>query len=151
MKPWTGRMLWAFATVALAGLTSYLVSRGVHGHPAHDDAAAGSEADFHRWMHEQLELTPQQHAALEPAERAFEAERQRLRAEIAAAGRELAKAVRQGEVGSAEIAAALEKLNAAQAALQRASLEHFFAMKEHLDPAQAEKLLQWTHDSILPR
>jgi hypothetical protein len=24
-------------------------------------------------------------------------------------------------------------------------------MKDHLEPAQAEKLLQWTHDSILPR
>ena len=66
-------------------------------------------------------------------------------------GRDLADAVRRGKSGAPEIDVALTRLNAAQAALQRATLAHFFAMKDHLEPAQAEKLLQWTHDSILPR
>jgi Spy/CpxP family protein refolding chaperone len=147
------RFLWVAVTVLLAAGTSLLVLRLVD-HPEHDERHHGhgshSEADFHAWMHEQLSLTPAQHDALEPVETAFEKERLDLRNEISAAGRALADAVRQGKAESPEVEAALKRLNAAQAELQRATLDHFFAMKEHLDPAQAEKLLQWTHDSILP-
>jgi len=149
MNRWPPRLLWALATVLLAGGTAFFVTRAVpHGkatpHPVAED-------DFHHWMHEQLKLTTAQHDALDPIEKAFEKERARLRTEIAAAGRDLADAVRRGKSGSPEIEAALTRLNAAQAGLQRATLGHFFAMKDHLEPAQAEKLLQWTHDSILPR
>ena len=149
MNRWPARLLWALATVSLAGGTAFLVTRAIPHDPATPHAAA--EEDFHHWMHEQLKLTPAQHDALDPIEKAFEKERARLRSEIASAGRDLADAVRQGKSGSPEIEAALTRLNTAQATLQRATLDHFFAMKDHLEPAQAEKLLQWTHDSILPR
>nr|WP_226895540.1 periplasmic heavy metal sensor [Luteolibacter marinus] len=135
--------MWATATVALAGVTAFLVSRPDHHH-------AGSEEDFHQWMHDQLHISVEQEAALAPFEKSFEKERLRLRDEIAGAGRALADAVRQGDPDSPEIKQALTRLNSLQAELQRATLEHFFAMKEHLDPGQAEKLLQWTHDSIVP-
>ena len=135
--------LLVFATVVLAAVTAYLVSRPDHHH-------SGSEEDFHQWMHRRLLITPAQEEALAPHERIFEKERLRLRGEIATAGRALADAVREGNPGSPEIEGALTRLNALQAELQRATLEHFFAMKEHLDPDQAEKLLQWTHDSIVP-
>ena len=150
MNRWTPRVLWALATVLLAGGTAFFVTRSIAHAPATPPAAA-EEEDFHHWMHEQLKLTPAQHDALDPIEKAFEKERARLRSEITAAGRDLADAVRHGKSGSPEIEAALTRLNTAQATLQRATLDHFFAMKDHLEPAQAEKLLQWTHDSILPR
>jgi Spy/CpxP family protein refolding chaperone len=134
------------AILALAAGTALVVSlwkqRGTN-------PDARNEDDFHRWMHEQLAITPAQHEAMAPVEKAFEEERARLRTEIASAGRELADAVRKGKSASPEIDAALARLNTAQAKLQRATLDHFFAMKDLLDPAQAEKLLQWTHDSIL--
>ncbi|MCW1923145.1 periplasmic heavy metal sensor [Luteolibacter arcticus] len=145
-SPRSTGLIWALATVGLAAGTSFLVSRS----DQRTTSAKPSEQDFHRWMHTQLALTPAEHEALEPIELADETERRRLREEIVSAGRELADAVRQGKSGSPEIEAALTRLNAAQATLQRATLSHFFAMKEHLDPEQAEKLLQWTHDSILP-
>lgn len=147
MKPPLATAAWALATVLLAGLTAFLVTRSA-GKP--EATVPGSEADFHQWMHDRLEITPDQHAALEPFEHAFETERERLRAEIAKAGRDLAEGVRKGVPGSPEIEDALTRLNTAQAALQRATLDHFFAMKRHLEPAQAEKLLEWTHDSIVP-
>lgn len=149
MNRWPARLLWALATVLLAGGTAFLVTRAISHDPTTPPAAA--EEDFHHWMHEQLKLTPAQHDALDPIEQAFEKKRARLRSEIANAGRDLADAVRRGKSGSPDIDAALTRLNTAQAALQRATLDHFFAMKDHLEPAQAEKLLQWTHDSILPR
>jgi Spy/CpxP family protein refolding chaperone len=149
MKPPLATAAWAFATVLLAGLTAFLVTRSTGKHEA-SAAVPGSEADFHQWMHDHLEITPDQHEALEPFEHAFETERERLRGVIAKAGRDLANGVRQGKPGSPEIEDALTRLNTAQAELQRATLHHFFAMKDHLDPAQAEKLLDWTHDSIVP-
>ncbi|MCW1923664.1 periplasmic heavy metal sensor [Luteolibacter arcticus] len=139
------RIVWILATVALAAGTSYFVTRTASTPPALP------AQELHEWMHEQLALSHEQHDALEPIEHAFATERERLKSEIAIAGRELAASVRQGKSGSPEIETALSRLNAAQAALQRATLDHFFAMKDHLDPAQAEKLLQWTHDSLLPR
>lgn len=139
--------LWAGATIGLAGVTSYFVSEWKEH--SHAGPAPGSEEDFHRWMHSRLEITEAQHEALEPHESAYERKRGQLRGEIARAGRELAEAVRRGDSRSSEIDSALFRLNTAQSELQRATLEHFFAMKEHLDPDQAEKLLQWTHDSIV--
>lgn len=141
--------LWALATILLAGATATLVTRNLP-RTAPAPAESDSEHDFHAWMHEQLEITPDQHEALAPYEADFESERVELRAEITKAGRDLAAAVRAGRPGSPEIESALSRLNAAQAELQRATLDHFFAMKEHLAPDQAEKLLQWTHDSIVP-
>lgn len=149
MNPWTARLLWALATVTLAGTTAVFVSHSMRNKGT--AAMPGSEADFHRWMHEQLAITPVQHEALAAVEAGYEKEREELRGEISEAGKQLADAVRKGNAGSPEIEAALQRLNAAQGKLQRATLTHFFAMKDHLDPAQAEKLLQWTHDSILPK
>jgi len=138
-------IVWAIATVALSGLTTAVVSRWFD----RGQAESSSDTDFHRWMHDHLGLSAEQHRALEPAEQAFDRERERLRGEIAAAGLELAEAVRTGERTSPEIPGALGRLHHAQGELQRATLDHFFAMKEQLDPEQAEKLLQWTHDSLV--
>jgi Spy/CpxP family protein refolding chaperone len=134
--------LWALATIVLAGGTSMLVHRVGRSH-------SHREADFHQWMHRNLQLTPQQHDALEPAEQRFAERQAALRSEISDAGRALAVAIRSGDADSPEIVAALDRLNNAQAELQRATLKHFFEMKEQLDPEQAEKLRQWTHDRLL--
>jgi len=144
MSAGTTRTIWLFANVVLSGFTAWLVTLVVPGDPAPQP-----KMDFHRWMHEQLNLSEAQHAALESIERAYEADKQRLKEEIEDAGRRLAKEVGAGKAGSPEIEAALSKLNDAEARLQRATLSHFFAMKEHLDQDQAAKLLRWTHDSIL--
>ncbi len=145
MSPRLQRSLWVLGTVLLAAGTAFVVARATH--PGHSH---GSQAqDLHHWMHEQLELKDDQHAALEPIEAEFEANRARLQGAIDEAGRELAAAVRRGDPQSAEISRALQSLNRRQAELQRATLDHFFTMKDHLDPEQADKLLQWTHDSIV--
>lgn len=144
MKRPTEIILWAAATVALSGLTAWLV-----GGMKRDAAKGEAGHDLHHWMHERLVLSESQHEALEPFESAYEESRRALSGKITDAGRELAQAVRSGNPESPEVDRALVKLNAAQAELQRSTLDHFFAMKEHLDPEQAEKLLEWTHDSIV--
>ncbi|MDZ4403206.1 periplasmic heavy metal sensor [Prosthecobacter sp.] len=148
----TSRGKWMVAamlfSVVLAGGTAWLVTDWTlhrHGEShAHDHA----EPDFHAWMHEHLDITPEQHEKLEPIEAEFEQRRVRLRGEIRAAGRDLAAAIETADVNDDALKSALEKLNKAQAELQHATLEHFFAMKRYLRPAQAKKLVEWTHDSL---
>lgn len=150
MTPRSNIFLWLLATVAVAALTAWSVTQRVQ--PARSAAAAsGSRRNapsLHEWMHQQLEISPQQHATLDVMETAYEAERVRLRQLIRQLGTELATGIRDSAPDTG-IIAAQEKLNAAQGKLQQATLRHFIEMKQHLTPAQAEKLAAWTHDSIL--
>lgn len=135
-------------SVVLAGATALLVTDwALHRHGeshAHDHV----RPDFHAWMHEHLDITPEQHEKLEPIEAEFEKQRVRLKAEISAADLALAQALSEADTNDAALKAALERLNKAQGELQRMTLEHFFAMKRYLRPAQAKRLLEWTHDSL---
>lgn len=148
----TSRGKWMLAavlfSVVLAGGTAWLVTDWtLHRHGenhAHDHA----EPDFHAWMHEHLDITPEQHEKLEPIEAEFEQQRARLKTEIRAAGLAVAAAIGEANVNDATLQSALERLNKAQGDLQRATLDHFFAMKRYLRPAQAKKLVEWTHDSL---
>lgn len=150
---WLLVVIWLAGTLALSGLTGWwLLGRprsSAHGHQHHHAAAEESEAAFHAWMHQNLGLSPEQEARMAPQEKAYEAERRRLRAAIKEAGRALALRVREADRFDQELRAPLERLSAAQRQLQEATLAHFFEMKAHLDDRQRELLRQWTHDSLL--
>jgi len=137
-------LYWSVATIFVAAAVSYGTARFATRHVAEESA------DFHLWLHRNLGLSEEQETRLLPVERHFENERRRQRREVEEAGRRLAEAIRsQGQADSPEIAEAHEALLRAQAQLQRLTLDHFFAMKEHLDPEQRGRLLDWTHDSLL--
>ncbi len=148
----TSRLKWMvvsviFSAVFAGGTALFVTDWALHRHGeghAHDHV----ETDFHAWMHEHLDITPEQHAILEPIESEFEQQRTRLRNDIRTAGLEVAAAIGEANVDDAKLKAALERLNKSQGELQRMTLEHFFAMKRYLRPAQAKKLLEWTHDSL---
>ena len=145
MKRPTEILLWVLATVVLSGVTAWFVSGGARK-PV---VVAEPAYDLHDWMHEKLVLTDSQHEGLEPHESAYEKKRQALAKKVSDAGRELAVVIKEGEPESPEVERVLKELHAAQADLQRATLDHFFAMKEHLDPEQAERLSEWLHQSIV--
>ena len=148
----TSRVKWLllsmFFSAALAGGTAWLVTDWTlhrHGEShAHDHAPT----DLHAWMHEHLDITPEQHEKLEPLEAEFEKLRVKLKEELRLADVALAETIRDPKLNEASMNSALERLSKAQAALQRATLDHFFVMKRYLRPAQADKLLKWTHDSL---
>jgi len=148
----TSRAKWmlisVLCSVVLASGTAWFVTDWVlHRHGEHH-AQDHTEPDFHAWMHQHLDLTPEQHDTLEPIEAEFEQQRLRLRAEIRSAGQEVATAISKADVNDSQLKAALARLNQSQGELQQVTLEHFFAMKRHLRPAQAKRLLDWTHDSL---
>ncbi len=148
----TSRAKWLILSmilsVLLAAGTAWFVTDWVLHRHGESHAQEHTEPDFHAWMHEHLDITPEQHDALAPIEADFEQQRARLRSDIRAAGREIASAIGQVELGDARLQAPLERLSRSQGDLQRLTLEHFFAMKRHLRPAQAKRLLDWTHDSL---
>ena len=148
----TARLKWMvvsviFSSVFAGGTALFVTDWALHRH-GEGHAQDHDETDFHTWMHEHLDITPEQHAILEPIEAEFEQQRMRLRNEIQAAGLEVAAAIGVANVNDARLKSALERLNKTQGELQRMTLEHFFAMKRHLRPAQAKKLLEWTRDSL---
>ncbi|MFM7603693.1 MAG: periplasmic heavy metal sensor [Prosthecobacter sp.] len=145
-------MRWLLGSVSisclLAGLTAWRVADWTlhrHGESHANDPA---ETDLHAWMHEHLDITPEQHGKLDPIEKQFEEHRLALKTQISAAGVELAQVIGAANVDDLRMKAALDRLNQGQAQLQRLTLDHFFAMKRHLRPAQARKLVEWTHDSL---
>jgi Spy/CpxP family protein refolding chaperone len=138
--------------VLLSALAAYVAARIVtHAH-RHDqaDRQAGLNRgeDLHAWMHDHLEISEEQWMRLEPFEQSYAKDRLRLRQAIEAGGLALAAAITRGDRGAPDIKAALDRINRAQAELQEVTLDHFFVMKEHLNPDQAEKLLHWTRESI---
>lgn len=142
MKRSSALGLWALATIVLAGGTSLAVVYWTRGQ-------GQAPTDFHRWVHAHLELSDDQHDRLQPAEQRFAAQETAIRLKITEASEDLAVAIQSEERESPKINAALEDLHNAQAELQRATLNHFFDMKEQLDPEQDEKLRHWTHERLL--
>lgn len=129
----------------LASWTALKVHQETAAPHGHDTRSNG---DFHLWVHVQLALTPEQEEALRPIETAFENQRERLEKVLATAGHDLAHAIQDHGRDSPELSAALRRINQLQLELQQLTLNHFFDMEARLDPDQARKLLEWTHDSI---
>lgn len=148
MNP-TRSLLWCLATVCVAAIVSFLVARETSHRTQQVRADQPSEEHFHDWLHDNLETTAEQEALLLPYELEFEESRERIREEIESAGQDLADAIREFEADSSEVNEARAELTSLQGELQQATLDHFFAMKKHLTEEQGEKLLHWTHESIV--
>lgn len=138
----------AFAGVLIvAALASYLTTQW-HYRNDHHSVRVEEGQDFHDWLHTQLELTAEQDAALHPAEEAFAEQSAEVRERLAEASHRLAHAVKSGDPNHPEIESSLQDISSQQAKLKKLMLDHFFAMKSHLDPEQAEQVREWVHDSL---
>jgi Spy/CpxP family protein refolding chaperone len=141
-------LLSVLCSIILAGATAWIVTDwALHRH-GESHAQDHSQPDFHAWMHEHLDITPEQHAIMEPLEAEFEKKRVILRTAIRKSGHEVAESISAANPNDMRLKSALEALNQSQGELQRLTLDHFFAMKRHLRPAQAKRLLDWTYDGL---
>lgn len=143
-------LLWLLSSTTLAALTAFAVLRW-HQHHAHQptpDPLSASEERFHSWLHQNLNLSPAEDAALHSAESSFASRRKDLRAAMSAAESDLRRLILRDGKDSPELKAAVQRLASAQAELQQAVLTHLFTMADHLDPVQRQQLIQWTHDSL---
>lgn len=96
-------------------------------------------SELHDVLHHQLELDAAQQARLEALERQFAVRRSQLELELRAANAQLAGAIEAEHGNGPRVAAAVDASHAAMGELQKATLEHIFAMRQILRPGQADK------------
>jgi hypothetical protein len=101
------------------------------------DEHAGSE--LHRFIHEQLDLDSRQNAQIEVLEARFAERRSALEAKLKQANAELAEAMASEHEYGPRVAAAVDHAHMAMGDLQKATLEHVFAMRALLRPDQAAR------------
>ena len=94
-------------------------------------------ASLHDMVHRDLDLTPEQSRKLDAIEDRYAVERKALEADVRAANRELANAIREGHEDSPKVEAAIDHLHMAMGALQKATIAHVFNMRAVLTPRQA--------------
>ncbi len=93
---------------------------------------------LHDMVHRDLDLTPDQSRKLDAIEGRYAVEREALEADVRAANRELAAAIREGHRDSPQVEAAIDHLHMAMGALQKATIAHVFDMRSVLTPQQAK-------------
>lgn len=125
-------LLAAVAVVALA-LVGVWIGRMMQPAPLH----GGSE--LHALMHDGLDLDPAQERSLEALERDFAARREALEERLKAENSRLAKAIAAEHQYGPRVSAAVDASHVAMGDLQKATLEHIFAMRAILRPEQQAK------------
>jgi hypothetical protein len=131
VKSW--RWTIGIAVIAfLAGLAGVFAGRVLVPPRTH-----GSE--LHETLHHDLDLDAAQQARLETLERQFAVRRHALELEVRAANARLASAIETEHGNGPQVAAAVDASHAAMGELQKATLEHIFAMRQILRPDQADK------------
>ena len=129
----TGRYILVALVSAAVALGASWASRGLF---TPHEVSGGHLHDF---MHQQLDLDREQEARLEELEASFASRRTALEAELSQANAELAAAMATEHQYGPRVAAAVDHAHMAMGELQKATLEHVFAMRALLRPDQAER------------
>lgn len=95
--------------------------------------------DLHALLHDQLDLTPGQHAQLDVIEEKFAPRRKALELEMRAGNARLAEAIALERSFGPRVSAAIDQLHVTMGELQKETLAHVFAMRAVLRPDQAAK------------
>lgn len=94
------------------------------------------ENELHALLHSGLDLDSVQHAKLEALEKQFAIRKQALELEMRADNARLAAAIENEHGYGAEVSAAVDQSHIVMGELQKATLEHVFAMRALLRPDQ---------------
>jgi len=129
----TGRYLLVALVSAAVALGASWASRGLLAPPEH------SGSDLHAFVHHELDLDAGQAARIEALEARFAGRRTELEAKLRQANAELARAMASEHQYGPRVAAAVDHAHMAMGDLQKATLEHVFAMRALLRPGQAAR------------
>lgn len=139
MRPRLLPLLFALAAIALiSAASSFLTLRVVSR-----DSARPAE-DYHEWIHHKLHMTPEQERRSLNSERHYEEMKRHLDEVIRLANRELAEGILKDKSYSPRVEKSVGEIHSAMGQLQKATLEHIFELREVLDAAQYERLIELT-------
>ena len=113
-----------------AAIAGVLVARALLPEPSH------TGAELHSLLHDKLTLDTNQHAKLDALEAAFAVRRKTLEVEMRADNARLAEAIEVEHGNGPRVAAAVDACHMTMGQLQKATLEHVFAMRSLLKPNQ---------------
>jgi Spy/CpxP family protein refolding chaperone len=128
-----GRYLLVALVSAAVALGTLWASRSLLAPQEH------SGGELHVFVHQQLDLDREQEARLEALEVRFASRRTELEATLRQANAELARAMASEHQYGPRVAAAVDHAHMAMGDLQKATLEHVFAMRALLRPDQAAR------------
>lgn len=123
--------------IALIALIAFLAAgMGVAAARMIYPSASDGGAELHALMHDGLDLDPAQEQQLEALERDFAKQRAVLEARLKADNARLAAAIAAEHVYGPRVSEAVDASHHAMGAVQKATLEHVFAMRAILRPDQ---------------
>lgn len=100
------------------------------------------------WLHQQLNLTEQQRAALHSRQEAFQEQELRLERQMAEAQDVLGNLVRVEQKLTPAMLEQLDKINDAHRELQRITLVHLFDTHAELDETRRSRLLELVGEAL---
>jgi hypothetical protein len=133
-----------FAAIIVIAGGAALGTRALIEHREEDH----SDDTMHRWLHDKLDLTPEQVRSLEQLEVKFADDEKRLRTKLDEANRALAKAMVEDKAYTPRVTLAVEQVHHWMGELQKLSIAHLFDMRSHLTPEQNEKLLHYAEMAL---
>lgn len=127
-----GRQLLIVAVVAiLAGLVGALIGNRL--------VARQASPSLHQAVHDELALDARQRTQIETLEARFAVRRRAFELEMRTANAELATAIQTERGYGPGVTAAVDHFHDVMGRLQKETIEHVFAMRSILTPAQAER------------
>lgn len=127
------RLLIAAVSVVALALVGVWIGRMIQPQAHH------TGAELHALMHDGLDLDPAQERSLSVLERDFAAKREVLETRLKADNSRLAEAIAAEHQYGPRVSAAVDASHLAMGELQKATLEHVFAMRAILRPDQQAK------------
>jgi len=135
-------ILFLAATAAVAALACYVTLHFTQHRVTPDEVTS------HEWLHQELKLTDEQLKALEPIEHTFGARQRQLADSLRDATRQLARVMAEEKAYTPRVSAAVEHMHHWMGDLQKTSIEHVFAMRAVLSPAQGDRLLELAQQAL---
>ena len=114
-----------------AAVGGVFVGRAFVGHPPQ------AENEMHSLLHDQLNLSAEQHAQIDALEKQFAVRKQALELEMRADNAKLASAIEAEHGYGPQVSATIDHSHMVMGELQKETLEHIFAMRALLKPDQA--------------
>lgn len=114
----------------LAAIAGVFIGRVLLPGPSH------TGAELHAVLHDKLTLDVQQHTNLDALEATFSIRRKALELQLRADNARLAEAIETEHGFGPRVAAAVDACHTTMGKLQKATLEHVFAMRSLLKPDQ---------------
>ncbi|AIT82329.1 periplasmic heavy metal sensor [Novosphingobium pentaromativorans] len=126
------RYFLAFVLAFLAALAALLLGQKLRAGDNH-------ESRLHAVLHEELDLDPGQEAQIDRIEHDFAERRKLLDGRLRQANAQLAQAMEREHAYGPAVEKAVDQSHMAMGELQKATLQHVFAMRSVLRPDQARR------------